>query len=185
MSKFKKDIIVVAAGPAGLASAISAAEKGVSVIVFEKGATTGGTGNMGMGPLGIESNYTRAKQFRPTRDEAFEIFIDYTHWRVDARLVRAYLNKSADTIHWLEDGDTVELESDRGTKVQGVLKLRKGQHPNMVTIMGTAGHWAKGQPIARGKGVNFMGLLENRWSDLDPVSMSIEPCVKVKIKKIT
>lgn len=103
MSKFEKDIIVVAAGPAGLAAAVSAAERGASVIVFEKGATTGGTGNMGMGPLGVESNHTRAKQFRPTRDEAFEIFMDYTHWRVDAKLVRAYLNKSADTIHWLEN----------------------------------------------------------------------------------
>ena len=36
----------------------------------------------------------------------------------------------------LKDGYTIELESDRGTKVQGVLKLRKGQHPNMATIMG-------------------------------------------------
>ncbi|MEJ2101627.1 MAG: FAD-dependent oxidoreductase, partial [Desulfobacterales bacterium] len=45
---------------------------------------------------------TRIKQFRPTKDEAFEIFMDYTHWRVDAQLVRTYLNKSGDTIHWLE-----------------------------------------------------------------------------------
>jgi fumarate reductase flavoprotein subunit len=29
--------------------------------------------------------------------------MNYTHWRVDARLVRTYLNKSGDTIHWLED----------------------------------------------------------------------------------
>ena len=57
---------------------------------------------MGMGPLGIESRHTWAKQFSPTKDEAFEIFMDYTHWRSDARLVRAFLNKSGDTIHWLE-----------------------------------------------------------------------------------
>jgi fumarate reductase flavoprotein subunit len=103
MSKLEADIVVVAAGPAGLSAAISAAERGASVVVFEKAASTGGTGKMGMGPLGIESRHTRAKQFKPTKDEAFEIFMDYTHWRVDAKLVRAYLNKSADTIHWLED----------------------------------------------------------------------------------
>jgi fumarate reductase flavoprotein subunit len=97
------DVVVVAAGPAGLSAAISAAERGASVIVLEKAATTGGTGNMGMGPLGIESRHTRAKNFRPTKDEAFEIFMDYTHWRVDAKLVRAHLNKSADTIEWLEE----------------------------------------------------------------------------------
>jgi succinate dehydrogenase/fumarate reductase flavoprotein subunit len=103
MSQLQTDIVVIAAGPAGLAAAISAAERGAGVIVLEKASTTGGTGNMGMGPLGIESRHTRAKNFRPTKDEAFEIFMDYTHWRVDAKLVRAYLNKSADTIHWLED----------------------------------------------------------------------------------
>lgn len=103
MGKMETDVVVVAAGPAGLAAAISAGERDASVIVLEKAATTGGTGNMGMGPLGVESRHTRAKNFKPTKDEAFEIFMDYTHWRVDAKLVRAYLNKSADTIKWLED----------------------------------------------------------------------------------
>jgi fumarate reductase flavoprotein subunit len=103
MDTLEFDVVVVAAGASGLAAAIAAAEGGAKVIALEKGSTTGGTGNMGMGPLGIESRHTRAKNFRPTKDEAFEIFMDYTHWRVDAKLVRAYLNKSADTIHWLED----------------------------------------------------------------------------------
>jgi fumarate reductase flavoprotein subunit len=103
MRKFEADIVVVAAGPSGLAAAISASERGAGVIVLEKASTTGGTGNMGMGPLAVESKHTRAKNFKPTKDEAFEIFMDYTHWRVDAKLVRAYLNKSADTIRWLED----------------------------------------------------------------------------------
>lgn len=103
MTQMETDIIVVAAGAAGLAAAVESAQAGARVILLEKRAITGGTGNMGMGPLGIESRHTRLKQFKPTRDEAFEIFMDYTHWRVDARLVRAYLNKSGDTIHWLED----------------------------------------------------------------------------------
>lgn len=103
MNKMETDIVVVAAGAAGLAAAVAAAQGGARVIALEKGSTTGGTGNMGMGPLGIESRHTRLKQFKPTRDEAFEVFMNYTHWRVDAQLVRAYLNKSGDTIHWLED----------------------------------------------------------------------------------
>ena len=28
--------------------------------------------------------------------------MDYTHWRVDAQFVRAYIDKSATTIDWLE-----------------------------------------------------------------------------------
>lgn len=102
MKSLEADIAVVAAGTAGLSAAIAAAQRGLKVLVFEKGATTGGTGNMGMGPLGIESRHTRMRNFGPTKDQAFEIFMNYTHWRVDAKLVRAYLSKSGDTIHWLE-----------------------------------------------------------------------------------
>ncbi|MEN9609335.1 MAG: fumarate reductase flavoprotein subunit FccA [Bacteroidota bacterium] len=102
MENLQADVIIIAAGAAGLAAAVSAAQHGLSVIVFEKNAMTGGTANRGMGPLGIESRHTRARLLQPTQDEAFKAFMDYTHWRVDARLVRTFLNKSGDTIHWLE-----------------------------------------------------------------------------------
>ena len=102
MTRLQTDLIVVAAGAAGLPAAIAAAQKGVKVVALEKASTPGGAANMGMGPLGIESRHTRAKQFRPTVEEAFDIFMNYTHWRVDARLVRTYLERSGDTIHWLE-----------------------------------------------------------------------------------
>jgi fumarate reductase flavoprotein subunit len=102
MNTLEADVIVIAAGAAGLSTAIAAAQANAKVIVFEKGSTTGGTGNMGMGPLGIESRLQRMKQMGPTKDEAFRIFMDYTHWRVDAQLVRAYIDKAATTIDWLE-----------------------------------------------------------------------------------
>jgi fumarate reductase flavoprotein subunit len=102
MSKIEADVIVVAAGASGLAAAVAAAQEGAKVVAFEKGATTGGTGNMGMGPFGVESRLQKLKQMGPTRDEAFRIFMEHTHWRVDAQLVRAYIDKSATTIAWLE-----------------------------------------------------------------------------------
>ena len=102
MNHLEVDVVIIAAGAAGLAAAIAAAEKGAKVIVFEKASTTGGTGSMGMGPLGVESRLQRLKQMGPSKDEAFKIFMDYTHWQVDARLVRAYIDKAATTIEWLE-----------------------------------------------------------------------------------
>jgi len=57
---------------------------------------------MGMGPLGLGSRLQRLKQMGPSLDEAFKIFMDYTHWRVDAQLVKAYLEKATTTIDWLE-----------------------------------------------------------------------------------
>src|SRR4030042_2022399 len=102
MNQVEAGIMVVAAGASGLPAAITAAQGGAKVIVFEKGSTTGGTGNMGMGPFGIESRLQRMKQVKLTKDEAFKIFMDYTHWRGDAQLGRAYIDKAATTIEWLE-----------------------------------------------------------------------------------
>jgi succinate dehydrogenase/fumarate reductase flavoprotein subunit len=51
MKQLETDIAIVGAGTAGLAAAIAATEKGAKVTIFEKASTTGGTGNMGMGPL--------------------------------------------------------------------------------------------------------------------------------------
>lgn len=102
MKKLETDVIIVAGGPAGLCASIAASQAGAKAIIFEKGSTTGGTANMGMGPLGLNSRLQRLKQMGPSLDEAFRIFMDYTHWRVDAQLVKAYLEKSTTTIGWLE-----------------------------------------------------------------------------------
>lgn len=97
------DIVVIAGGVAGLAAAIAAAENGMSVTILEKSATTGGAGNMGMGPLAVGTKLQRRKMESLTKEKAYRIFMDYTHWRVDAALVKAYLDKSASTIEWLEE----------------------------------------------------------------------------------
>ncbi len=93
---------------------------------------------------------------------------------------------SADTAgqKGLVDGDLVEVTSSYGHSVKGTLKLRKGQHPLALGIAATAGHWAKGQPIAKGKGTNFNFLMEARFEECDPITLNLETCVKVKIGKM-
>jgi fumarate reductase flavoprotein subunit len=100
MKELLFDIAVIGGGAGGLAAAIAAAEGGANVALFEKRNHTGG---FGKGPLAIESSLQFKKLYSLTVDEAFKIHMDFTHWRVDAKLVRAYYDKSASTIDWLEN----------------------------------------------------------------------------------
>lgn len=103
MKQLQTDVIVVAAGLSGMAAGIAAAENGVEVIIFEKSSTTGGAANMGMGPLGVGSPIQKEHMISLTPGEAFRKHMYYTHYRVDARLVRDYYFKSGETIEWLMD----------------------------------------------------------------------------------
>ncbi len=103
MEQLQSDVIVVAAGLSGLAASIAAAENGASVITFEKSSTTGGAANMGMGPLGVGSRIQKEHMIALTPGEAFRKHMYFTHYRVDARMVRDYYFKSGDTIDWLMD----------------------------------------------------------------------------------
>ena len=102
MARIDTDIAVVAAGPAGLAAAVTAAERGAKVTVLEKASTVGGSGNMAGGPFAVESRLQKMRKMGFSREEAFKLHMDYVHWRADARLVKAFIDKSADTIDWLE-----------------------------------------------------------------------------------
>ncbi len=84
----------------------------------------------------------------------------------------------------LEDGDRIEIETYQGRKATGTVKLMEGHHPNTVGIAATAGHYAKGQPIAKGKGTNFDNLLPLDWEHMDPICGTIETSVRVSIRKI-
>lgn len=103
MKKMEADIIIVAAGPAGLAAAITAGENGKKVLVFEKSNTTGGAANMGMGLLGIDTKVQKKQFNNISVAYALDKHMKYTHYRADAELVGAYFALSADTIEWLED----------------------------------------------------------------------------------
>lgn len=102
MKQIETDVAVIAGGTSGLSAALSAAENGAKVAVFERASTTGGTGNMALGIFAVESRLQRERQIDLSRERAFREFMDYTHWRVDARLVKTFIDMSADTINWLE-----------------------------------------------------------------------------------
>jgi fumarate reductase flavoprotein subunit len=103
MSKIpmEADVVVVGSGASGLAAALEAAQAGASVIVFEKQPSLGGTSNFFEGVFAVGSAMQKEKYIAYSNDQAFRNFVEYNHWRVDARLVRSLINRSAETIDWL------------------------------------------------------------------------------------
>jgi len=113
------EIVVVGAGGAGLAAAVTAAENGARVIVLEKRLTVGGNSLMAEGLFAAESEFQNRLGIDARRDELFRMAMDYSHWKINQRIVRAYIDKSGDTVQWL---------ADRGAKLDHILAV----HPNQV-----------------------------------------------------
>jgi fumarate reductase flavoprotein subunit len=96
------DVVVIGSGASGLAAALTAAEGGARVIVFEKQRTPGGTSNFFEGMFAVESQMQRERYIEYSRDRAFKNIMEYSHWRANPRLVRAIVDESAGTIAWLQ-----------------------------------------------------------------------------------
>lgn len=96
------DLVVIGSGVSGLAAALTAAEGGARVMVFEKQRSLGGSSNFFDGIFAVESDMQRERYIDYTRDQAFRNIMEYSHWRANARLVRAFVNESGGTISWLQ-----------------------------------------------------------------------------------
>ncbi len=96
------DIAVIGSGASGLSAALTAAEGGARVLLLEKAAHTGGVSNFAEGMFAVESEMQRQDYIDYTRDKAFKAIMDYSHWRANPRLVRAFVDESARTIEWLQ-----------------------------------------------------------------------------------
>ena len=82
------------------------------------------------------------------------------------------------------DGQKVSIENDKGHKVTGRIRLTEGIHPEGLGIGALCGHWAKGMPVAKGKGIFYNELLELDWENVNPVNLSLDLCVKVKVTAV-
>ena len=101
------DVVVVGAGATGLPAAVTLAEGGAKVAVFEKQRSLGGTANFLHGTFAVESDMQRERFIEISRDDAFKSIMDYSHWRANPRLVRAIVNESGPTIRWLQERGVV------------------------------------------------------------------------------
>jgi anaerobic selenocysteine-containing dehydrogenase len=82
----------------------------------------------------------------------------------------------------IKDGDTICLEDRWGDKQVGQVKLSQLVHPQVVAAVGL-GSWAKGRPIAKGKGINPNAFLKQDQHHFCPLSGAAEPAARVKAYK--
>ena len=102
MRKLTTDVAIIGAGAAGIPAAIEAAQRGVKVDVFESSDHTGGSCNGGNGVFAVESKMQKQKQYTYTKEQILRYWMEYTHNNVDLRLVSEFINRSADTVDWLQ-----------------------------------------------------------------------------------
>jgi len=165
MKQLEADIVVISGGTAGLTAAVTAAEGGSSVIVLEKSGRTGGTANHAGGIFAVESRLQRVKRYTLTREEAFKIYMDFSHWRVNARLVKTFIDKSADTLDWLEK---------LGVEFLDISSHNAGFHHTWHVVNGPLPG-----PFPLGPSSAMMNILKSRAEEL-----GVRILLKTKVNKI-
>ncbi|MFC1921346.1 FAD-dependent oxidoreductase [Chloroflexota bacterium] len=103
--EIKAELVIVGGGGAGLAAATAAAESGLKgIVVLEKRGSLGGNTARATGLFACESPTQARNKIIADKDDLFKRAMQWAHWsRVNPRIFRAFLNKSGDTIRWLED----------------------------------------------------------------------------------
>jgi fumarate reductase flavoprotein subunit len=116
--KLETDVVIVGGGGTGLAAAVAAKEAGAEVIVLERRRSTGGNTALAGGIFASESSLQRRARIDVRRDVCLKEAVTYAHNRINPRIFRAFVNKSGDTIRWLQD---------MGLKIDGLSPYYPGQ----------------------------------------------------------
>lgn len=101
--KKETEIVIIGGGGSGLSAAVAAREKGVEVVVLEKRHHVGGNAAIAGGLLAAESPIQKRLKIDARKDQIFKMAMDYSHWKINPDIFRAFVDKSGDTIRWLEE----------------------------------------------------------------------------------
>ncbi len=99
----KTDLVILGGSGSGIAAAVAAAERGVKVVVVEKRPVLGGNSTVSGAFFACDSPAQARAEIDAPADYFFKYMMDFSHWKLNARLVRTYIKKSGQTIKWLEN----------------------------------------------------------------------------------
>lgn len=96
------DVVVLGGGGAGLAAAVSAAEAGASVILFEAEGELGGSTQLSAGLFtAADTSVQRELGIADTAERFFQHYMDLNHWMLKPGLIRAFCRNAGPTLEWL------------------------------------------------------------------------------------
>ncbi|WP_367761238.1 FAD-dependent oxidoreductase [Lactiplantibacillus plantarum] len=96
------DVLIAGTGGTGLAAAYAAVTHGLKVTVIEKQSQIGGNTKISSGFFAINSREQREAGMHLTTQEAITQLADYNHYLSNGTLLARIVNRSADTLAWLE-----------------------------------------------------------------------------------
>jgi fumarate reductase flavoprotein subunit len=147
VENLKADIVVIGGGASGLPAAVATAEKGVkNVIVLEARRIPGGNAPLILATFATGSRLQKHLGIEARPDALFKQAMSYAHWKINPRLVSTLMEKSGDTMRWLEE---------KGVSVDGVITA----DPNQVPVA----HFSKGKVTI---GVQIARALAKSCEDL-------------------
>lgn len=104
------DLVVVGSGASGKSAALIAARAGKSVVILEKMEETGGLSMFAEGTCAFESTEQKERKVPvnpnyhfPTKQEGYDKFNHYSHYRAHGDVVRAFVDNSAEIIDIYRD----------------------------------------------------------------------------------
>ena len=116
--KTNYDVVVIGSGAAGQAAALTAVENGRSVLMLEKGRTTGGSANYSEGLFAVGSYLQKEKGISVSGTEVLKEEVEYSKYKADSRVWRKYIDSSAENVKWLHD---------EGVEYEGVQAMGAGE----------------------------------------------------------
>ncbi|MDR1187371.1 MAG: FAD-dependent oxidoreductase [Bifidobacteriaceae bacterium] len=97
------DVIVIGGGASGLSCAVQAAKDGLTCALLEKEAQTGGSSAFAEGHAAFESDEQAKRGITVTKREAFDTYLDYSHWRANPSVVTRFVENAATTVKKMRD----------------------------------------------------------------------------------
>ncbi|SEP07928.1 FAD-dependent oxidoreductase [Amycolatopsis saalfeldensis] len=143
MSENQVDVVVIGGGGAGLAAAVSAAEQGASVLLFEAERELGGSTQLSAGMLTAAGTSVQAGLgVEDSAEKFFQHYQDLNQWLLKPGLVRAFCEHAGPSVEWL-----------LGLGVEIPAKVSHDAHTPGLTRAGVEDVWRGHVPKDQGYGL--------------------------------